>query len=230
MRIQPVQRSQVSNIRNQQNFTGLYITPKGMAKLSKMFLENSESSVKFNKYIAGPLKNIETQVLFDGFTAQVQVYEGAGKYRYLNPCPPFVKVNSPKCGYRDEGWQKEIKLSSDIMPKIKKGKENMDDFRMLAELEQARCIAEHFELKNGRKLNRTEVKPIDSYNFESCMKDLYSKYNGTYFKELSEEKIEDLRKWAYNEKIYTRPSKSSSYVPDIPTTHEDMLAVFLGGI
>ena len=61
------------------------------------------------------------------------------------------------------------------------------------------------------------------------MKDLYSKYNGTYFKELSDEKIEDLRKWVYNEKIYKRPSKSD-YVPRIPTTHEDMLAVFLGGI
>lgn len=207
MRVQSVQRSQVRNIRNQQNFTSLYITPKGMAKLSKVFLENEEAGVNFNKYIAGPLKNIETQVLFDGFTAQVQVCESAGKYRYLNPCPPFTKVNSSKCGYRDEGWQKEIELSSDIMPKIEKGQENMDDFRMLAELEQARCIAEHFELKNGRKLNRTEVEPIDRNNFESCMKDLYSKYNGTYVKEISDEKIEDLRKWAYNDNIYKRPSK-----------------------
>ena len=197
MKIQSITPFQVNNSKKQQNFTSLYITPKGMAKLSKMFVDSPETEIQFNKYIAGPLKNLKTPVLFDGFTAEVRIDANAQTYRHLYPCPPFAKVNSSRCGYRDDGWEKEIELASEIMPKIEKGKESMDDFLMLSELEQARCIAEHFELKNGGKLNRAEIKPVRDKNFKTYMKELYSKYNGT-FKELTEETIEDLQKWAYD--------------------------------
>lgn len=227
MQIQKMHLLSTQNNKNKpQSFKSLQITPKGMAILSDMFIRNPETEVKFSKYIAGPLKNLKTQVMFDGYVADIKFTNKQGKYCFVNPCPPFVNPKSTKCGYREEGFNKEINLIPEIMPKITKDTETYQDFLRLSHLEQARCIAEHFELKSGNKLNRSKIQPLQSDAFDKNMKNLYSQY-GDNFKQLRQEKIDELYNWIYE--ADTKSSRAHSG-PSYPTTHEDMLWVFLNGI
>ena len=213
-----------NNATKKQSFKSLQITPKGMTILADMFCKNPETEIKFNKYIAGRLKNLKTHVFFDGFVPEVQFKNSQGKFRYLNPCPPFITQNSKRCGYIEEGWKKEIELAPEIMPKIKKDKETYQDFVTLSELEQARCIAEHFELKNGGKLQKSAIEPCKSTDFEDKLQDLYSKFSGDS-KPLSKQRVEELHDWYFK----TEPKPKSSGCSNYPS-EEEILFMLLGAI
>jgi len=155
MRINSIQST------NQPAFNGFRATSNGVVRLANDFVKNPELEKQFVEHIVKPLKNTNTDVLFDGYSTHYKTLDGGYStiiQAYKNSNEVIVK---PASG--PNKWSRSI-----FRPKGDTPLEPVTEFESYPykEFEAAKNIAKNIELDAGKN-NMNLSEKMKSFFFPS---------------------------------------------------------------
>lgn len=143
----------ITNIQNNNTPTskGFRVTPEGAVKLANDFVKNPDLENRFIEHIVKPLKNTNTDVVFDGYSTYYKNLDG--KYSsivqaYKNSKDVIVRET---CGPRK--WIRDI-----FRPKNNTTLEPVKEFNEYPynEIEAAKNIAQNISIDTGNNIKLSE--------------------------------------------------------------------------